>query len=42
VNADIGIVPVSGKKQRDAFIDCAYRLNRNDPNWVPPLRSEVV
>jgi GNAT superfamily N-acetyltransferase len=35
-------VPVSGKKQRDAFIDCAYRLNRNDPNWVPPLRSEVV
>ncbi len=25
-----------------AFIDLGYRLNRSDPNWVPPLRSEVV
>ncbi len=23
------------------FVDLAYRLNRDDPNWVPPLRNEV-
>lgn len=35
------IAPVSGKAELNAFIDFAYRLNADDPNWVPPLRSEV-
>jgi len=39
---EVVIAPVSGKKDFDAFIDLAYRLNRDDPNWVPPLRGEVV
>ncbi len=36
------VAPVSNKDDFKAFIDLAYRLNRSDPNWVPPLRSEVV
>lgn len=39
---EIEVTPVSGKRQLDEFIDLAYRLNENDPNWVAPLRSEVV
>lgn len=27
---------------RKAFIDFAYRINADDPKWVPPLRSEVA
>ncbi len=38
----IVITPVSGKADLNAFIDLAYRLNRNDPAWVPPIRSEVA
>jgi hypothetical protein len=36
------IAPVSGKAELDAFIDLAYAINASDPNWVPPLRAEVV
>ena len=39
---EINVAPVSGKTDLNAFIDLAYRLNRSDPNWVPPLRNEVV
>lgn len=39
---EIEIAPVSGKRALDEFIDLAYRLNAADPNWVAPLRSEVV
>ena len=43
VSADkIDIVPVSGKRQHKAFIEIAYRINADDPNWVPPLRSDMV
>ncbi|GAC1404135.1 MAG: hypothetical protein NVSMB69_01650 [Novosphingobium sp.] len=38
---NIVITPVSGKADLNAFIDLAYRLNAADPNWVPPLRSDV-
>lgn len=37
----IEITPVAGKGELKAFIDVAYSLNANDPNWVPPLRSEM-
>ena len=39
---ELVIKPVSGKRDRQAFIDLAYRLNADDPNWVPPLRADVV
>ena len=38
----IEITPVSDKGDFNAFIDLAYRLNRDDPNWVPPLRADIV
>lgn len=39
---EINVAPVAGKADFNAFVDLAYRLNRSDPNWVPPLRSEAV
>ncbi|MHA6720959.1 N-acetyltransferase [Sphingomonas sp. RS6] len=40
--AQLKVRPVSGKADTKAFIELAYRLNGNDPNWVPPLREEVA
>ena len=39
--APINIVPVINRAQRREFVDLAYRLNRGDPAWVPPLRDEA-
>ncbi|MBB5697320.1 N-acetyltransferase [Sphingomonas yantingensis] len=38
----IQVRPVATKADTRAFIDIAYRLNADDPNWVPPLRQEVA
>ncbi|MDT8757350.1 N-acetyltransferase [Sphingomonas psychrotolerans] len=35
------IRPVVTKADTNAFVELAYRLNRDDPNWVAPLRDEV-
>lgn len=35
------IRPVATAADRKAFIDLAFRLNADDPHWVPPLRDEV-
>ena len=40
-NPEIMVRPVKGKAALSAFVNLAYRLNAKDPNWVPPLRSEV-
>ncbi|HEY0114757.1 MAG TPA: N-acetyltransferase [Allosphingosinicella sp.] len=37
----VTVSTVRTKAERRAFVDLAYRLNRDDPNWVPPLRDEV-
>jgi hypothetical protein len=29
------------KADKKAFIALAYRLNADDPNWIPPLKDEV-
>ena len=42
MTGQIEISPVSDKGGLNAFIDCAYRINADDPNWVPPLRAEMV
>ena len=41
MNGSVTVRPVAGRADRRAFVDLAYSLNRSDPNWVPPLRSEV-
>jgi GNAT superfamily N-acetyltransferase len=33
---------VTSRRDRNAFIDLAYRLNADDPHWVAPLRGDVV
>ena len=35
------IRPVEDAADRKAFVEVAYALNRDDPNWVPPLKTEV-
>ncbi len=35
------VTPVRTRADRKAFVELAYALNRDDPNWVPPLRDEV-
>jgi hypothetical protein len=37
----VTIRPVEDAADRKAFVDLAYALNRDDPNWVPPLKTEV-
>ncbi len=37
----ITIQPVTSRAVRREFVELAYRLNRGDPAWVPPLEGEV-
>ena len=39
---DINIRPVLTKADKRAFIDLPFRLYANDPNWVPPLKGDVM
>ena len=36
------ITPVTSKRDRKTFVDLAFRLYRDDPNWVPPLKGEAL
>ncbi len=36
------IRPVVSKTDKKAFVDLPFRLYARDPNWVPPLKSEVM
>lgn len=38
----LAIRPVDNAADRKAFIEVAYALNGDDPQWVAPLRSEVA
>lgn len=40
-SAPVSVRPVRTKADKKAFIALAYRLNADDPNWVPPLKDEV-
>jgi hypothetical protein len=40
-SSPITIRPVEDAGDRKAFVDLAYTLNRDDLNWVPPLKTEV-
>ena len=41
MSAPILIRPVSSARDRKAFVDLAWQIYKNDPAWVPPLKSEV-
>ena len=38
----IRITPVTSKRDRKTFVDLPFRLYRDDPNWVPPLKGEAL
>ncbi|WP_210358205.1 N-acetyltransferase [Sphingomonas beigongshangi] len=40
--SDFTIRPVTTKRDRKAFVDLPFRLYRDDPNWVPPLKGEAL
>ena len=39
--SDLIIRPVSTKQERKAFVDFVWEVYRDDPAWIPPLKSEV-
>ncbi|MBF6602244.1 MAG: GNAT family N-acetyltransferase [Sphingorhabdus sp.] len=41
MSSHIVIHPVATKAQLKSFVELAYRLNADDPHWVPPLKSEA-
>jgi hypothetical protein len=41
IYGNIGIIRVEDKAALKDFVDLPYRLYAHDPNWVPPLKSEV-
>ncbi|MDP1025770.1 N-acetyltransferase [Sphingomonas sp. KR1UV-12] len=38
----VTIRPVTTKRDRKTFVDLPFRLYADDPNWVPPLKSEAL
>ena len=40
-SSPIEVNELRGWRDRKRFVDLPYRLHRNDPNWVPPLRRDV-
>ena len=36
----VTVRPVEGRRDLNRFIDLPFRLRRDDPQWVPPLRFE--
>ncbi len=41
-NSALSIRPAATKADRKLFVDIAFVLNAQDPNWVPPLKSEAL
>ena len=39
--SDLQIRPVTTSRDRKAFVDFAWAVYRDDPAWVPPLKSEI-
>jgi hypothetical protein len=37
----VTVRPVEDAADRKAFVDIAFELNKGDPHWVPPLKTEV-
>ena len=38
---DLTIRPVETRADRKAFVDLAWKIYKDDPAWVPPLKDEV-
>ena len=40
--SNLTITPVTSKSDRKAFVDLPFRLYKDDPYWVPPLKGEAL
>lgn len=40
--AEVTIRAISAKRDRKAFVDLPFRLYKDDPHWVPPLKGEAL
>ena len=40
--SNLTITPVTSKSDRKAFVDLPFRLYKDDPHWVPPLKGEAL
>jgi len=40
--SEVTVSPVATPRERGEFVDLAYRMNADDPHFVPQLRSEEV
>jgi hypothetical protein len=40
-SSSIEVTALRGRRDRNRFVDLPYRLHRDDPNWVPPLRRDM-
>jgi hypothetical protein len=41
IQPDLTVRPVASKADRNRFVDFAWDVYKDDPAWVPPLKSEV-
>ena len=39
VSSEVIVSPVRSRRERNQFVDLPWKLYRDDPNWVPPLRA---
>jgi GNAT superfamily N-acetyltransferase len=42
MTGSLTIRPIRTKRDRRTFVDVPFRLYRDDPNWVPPLKGEAL
>lgn len=35
------VIPVSSSRDRRAFVNLPWTLYKGDPNWIPPLKSDI-
>ena len=40
--AGVSVIPVQTKRQMKAFVDFPWDLYRDDPHWIPPVKSQVI
>jgi len=40
--AGVSVIPVQSKRDMRTFVDLPWELYRDDPYWIPPVKSQVI
>ncbi|MEJ2070345.1 MAG: hypothetical protein P8X58_08050 [Syntrophobacterales bacterium] len=40
--AGVSVIPVKSKQEMKTFVDFPWELYRDDPYWIPPVKSQVA